>query len=98
MNECQALDSKSATVGSTVVTMSSFSFSAGVLSKARYATITSHTAGVVFTYHGGDPTALSGHAIATGGTVQLQGNANVNALRLIRSSSTDATVSITLEG
>lgn len=98
MKECKALDCKTATVSSTAVTMSSFSFADGALSKAQFATITSHTAGVVFTYHGANPTALSGHAIPAGGTVQLQGNANVHALRLIRSSSTDATVSITLEG
>jgi hypothetical protein len=53
--------------------------------------------GVSLTWDGTTPTAALGRPLAAGATVEVVGNANVQALQMIRSGGSDATVSITLE-
>jgi hypothetical protein len=59
--------------------------------------ITSHSQASVVTWDGTTPTATVGRAIAAAGTLEIVGNANVQAIQLIRAGGSDATVSITLE-
>lgn len=96
--DTQAFASKSAAISSTAkaVSHADFGWTAGDLDKARGATITAHTQAVVFTYDGSTPTATHGHVLPANGTVSIQGNTNIQALKFIRQSS-DATVSVTLE-
>lgn len=93
----RALDTISVAVSSSVKDMDDFSFSAEDVAKAASAIMTAHTAAVVYTWSGEDPTATHGHVLPANATVTIQGNANIQALRVIRQSS-DATVTITLEG
>lgn len=97
-NNTKAFRCKSATVSSTAKAVSdgTFSWTAGDLDKARVATVTAHTANVVYTYDGSTPTATNGHVLPANSTIQVQGNTNIQALQFIRQSS-DATVSVTLE-
>ena len=93
----KALDMNGATVSNTALGISSWSFSAADLAAATRALITARTAGVMYSYDGTTPTATLGHHIAANATVEVIGNAAINALKMIRDDATDAAVTITLE-
>lgn len=97
-NSTRAFACKSAAVSSASKAISHADFTWGTsdLSLAAQATITAHTQAVVFTYDGSTPTATHGHVLPANGTVSIQGNTNIQALKFIRQSA-DATVSVTLE-
>lgn len=98
-NAPRGYQTKSAAVSNTAkgIDHADFGFTADELAAASQAVVTAHTAAVVFAYSGETPTATHGHVLPANGTVTIEGHANVQALELIRQSS-DATVSITLEG
>jgi hypothetical protein len=89
----------SMTISTTVIPIShaTLDFSAAELAAAERATLTVRTAGVMYRYDGGDPTATVGHLLAQNGTATIEGNANVQALRFIREAAADAALSVTLE-
>ncbi len=90
---------KAATIGNTAVAISAagWSWTAGDLAAADAALITAHTQPAVMTWDGTTPTATLGVVIATGATFRIEGNANVQAIQLIRQGGSDATASVTLE-
>lgn len=94
-----AYRTKAATISNTAVAISAagWSWTAGDLAAADSAVITAHSQPVVITYDGTTPTATLGMVIATGATVTITGNANVQVVQLIRQGGSDATVSITLQ-
>lgn len=94
-----AYQTKTATISSAAVaiTAAGWSWMAGNVALADQATITAHTNPVVVTWDGTTPTATIGLYIAANASVTVRGNANVGNIQLIRSGSSDATVSITLE-
>jgi hypothetical protein len=99
-NPLKAGRMKGNTVSSVVVLISAagWSWTSGDLAAAWRATVTARTGGVMFTYDGStDPSATLGHLLPKDGTVVIEGNANVQALRFIREASTDASVTVTLE-
>lgn len=95
----RAYTTSTMTVSSSVVTISnaSFNWSATDISDAEVAYVSSHTAGVVITWDGNDPTTTKGMPVTQNSTVSIQGTDNVGRLRFIRSAGSDATVSVTLE-
>lgn len=94
-----AAATKSHAISSSAVPIAAdgWGFTAPVLAAAKRAYITARTAGVMVTWSGTTPTAALGHLVPQNGTLQLDQNANILALQLIREGSTDAVVSITLE-
>lgn len=95
----KAFRTKTSTISNSAVAISAagWSWTIGDLTSADYAVITAHTQPVIVTWDGTTPVATTGRHIAAGGTVTITGNANVQAVQLIRQSGSDATVSITLE-
>lgn len=95
----KAYSTKGMTISNTAVAISHASFSWGAtdLADADQAVITAHSQPMTITWDGTTPTATVGMYIAAGSTVTIKGNANVQAVKLIRQSGTDATASITLE-
>lgn len=98
-NAPRGYQTKAATVGSTAKAIShaDFAFSNDELAQAARAVITARTAGVMVTWSGITPSASLGHLIATNGTLTIEGNASIQALKLIREAGSDSTVTITLE-
>lgn len=94
-----AFRTKAATISTAAVAISAagWSWTAGDLVAADVAHVSAIGQGVSMTWDGTVPTATLGMPIAAGSTVAVEGNANVQAIQLIRSGSSDATVSITLE-
>ncbi len=94
-----AYQTKTNTVSNSAVAISAagWSWTAGNLALADAAQITAHSNPVCVTWDGTTPTATTGALIASGATVTVHGNANVQAIKLIRQGGADATVSITLE-
>jgi hypothetical protein len=94
-----AYQTKVTTIAGTAVAISAaaWSWTSGYLALADHAVITAHTEPVCMTWDGTTPTATLGMYIPAGGTVTVVGNANVQAVQLIRQGSSSATVSITLE-
>jgi len=99
MNTTKAYATKSATVSSTAKAIShaDFSWGASDLADARRAYISPFSDAVVACWSGETPTATLGHKVDVGGTLVVNGNANINALQFIRAGSSDVTLSITLE-
>ena len=92
-----ALEVKGLSVSSSVKTLSDFSFSATNTGNAKRAIISAITDGVMATWDGSTaPTSTLGHPIPVNQTIVVQGNRNINNLKLIRVT-TDANVTITLE-
>ena len=93
-----AYQTKAATIGAAAVAISAagWSWTAGYLAAADQATITAWSNGVSITWDGTTPTATLGMAIASGATVTVTGNRNIQAIQLIRSGGGDATASVTL--
>lgn len=94
-----AYQTKAATVSNAEVPISAagWQWSAGNLALADAATITAHSNPVCVTWDGTTPTATTGAFVASGATIKVQGNTNVQAIKLIRQAGGDAVVSITLE-
>lgn len=94
-----AYETKAATIAGTAVAISAvgWSWTTGNLVQADQAVITAHTEPVCMTWDGTTPTSTLGMYIPANGTVTVVGNANVQAVQLIRQGSSSATVSITLE-
>lgn len=91
----RAKETKSASVSSTVVPLSGFSFTAAELQKASYALITCVTDAVMVTFDGTDPTATLGHPVQEElGRLEVIGP-DVQLIKLIRASG-DATATITI--
>lgn len=65
---------------------------------AARARITVEDNPVRYRYDGGTSTANDGHLLAAGGELILSGNENLQQFSIIRSSGSDATVIVTLEG
>ncbi len=93
-----AYRTKAATISDAAVAVSAagWSWTAGDLAAADVAYVSAIGQGVSLTWDGTTPTAALGMPLAAGSTVELQGNANIQAIQLIRSGASDATVSITL--
>lgn len=94
-----AYRTKAATISSTAVAISAagWSWTAGDVEAADAAVITAHSQPVVVTWDGTTPTATVGQHVAAAATIRVEGNANVQNVKLIRQAGSDATVSITLE-
>ena len=94
-----AYRTKAATISNSAVAVSAagWSWTAGDLAAADVAHVSAIGQGVSLTWDGTTPTATLGMPIPAGSTVAVEGNANIQAIQLIRSSGSDATVSITLE-
>lgn len=94
-----AYRTKTSTISNSAVAISAagWSWTAGDLAAADFAMITAHAQPVVITWDGTTPTSTTGLYLGAGNTVAITGNANVQAVQLIRQGSSDATVSITLE-
>ena len=94
-----AFRTKAATISSIAVAISAagWSWTAGDLAAADVAHVSAIAQGVSMTWDGTTPTATLGMPIPAGSTVAVEGNANIQAIQVIRSGGSDATVSITLE-
>jgi hypothetical protein len=94
-----AYRARSATIGSSAIQISdvSFGWQAGELAAAEVAILTARGAGVMYLYDGTAPSATLGHLLAQNGTVEVVGNANIQALRFIREGASDATMTVTLK-
>jgi len=99
MQKPVAYRTKAATVGNAAVALSAagWSWTAGDLAAADVAQVSAIGQGVSMTWDGTTPTSALGMPIAAGSTVAVEGNANIQAIQLIRSGGSDATVSVTLE-
>ncbi len=88
----------SGTVSNTALalTASPFSFSVANIALADRVLITASTAPIRYRIDGGNPTTTTGHLVATGATVEIQGSDNIINLRIIRDGGSDASASITL--
>jgi len=90
------LEMKGTTVSSSAKTLADFGFSTTNTGNAKRAIISSVTDGVMATWDGTAPTSTLGHPIPVNQTIVIQGNRNINNLKLIRVTN-DAAVTITLE-
>lgn len=90
---------KTAAIADSAVAISAggWAWTAGNLALAERAVVSAWTNGVSLTWDGTTPTATTGLPLAAGETVMIDGNANIQALQMIRSGASNATVSITLE-
>jgi len=100
LNPTVAIACRSATVSSTAKAVSSdFSFTAAELAACGYAVVTPRGAGIMLTYGASAaPTSTLGVFVGANTNLTIEGYNNIINLRMIRESSTDATVSVTLEG
>ncbi len=89
---------KNGTVSNSAITIGGapFDFSAAQLKAAAVAVVIANANGIAITWEGTDPTATKGLPIAESGSVKIEGNTNVNALKFIRLTD-DATVTVILE-
>lgn len=99
MQAMKAYRTKTYTVSSAAVAISAagWSWSAGDLAQADRAYVTAHTNPLVLTWDGTTPTATTGMYVGAGATVLVEGNANIQALQMIRQGGADAVASVTLE-
>ncbi len=90
----------SATVDDSVKSMADFGFTDAQLSQFTRAVVTARTAGVMIRYDDAaeNPSATVGHLLPINGTMTVDGYESISNLRFIRDASTNATVSITLDG
>ena len=83
-NASVAYATKTKAVQDVALGIAAFGFTAAQLAAARKATISARTAGVMVTWSGAVPTAISGHPIAKdAASYDLEGNTNINALQRI---------------
>lgn len=93
------------TIAATALTLVEITgFTAAHLAVAKKATITVRTGAINYTVDGTTPTVGTGVADGTGHHVvnldklEIFGNSNINALKLIRSGAASSLVDITIEG
>ncbi|MCB0190638.1 MAG: hypothetical protein KDJ65_01695 [Anaerolineae bacterium] len=75
----------------------SWSWGATDLAEADRAIVACNSNGVVVTFEGTAPTSTLGVPLAAGDHLIVEGNDNIQALKLIRSGGSDAAVSVQLE-
>lgn len=89
------------TVSGTALTLNgvsnSFTFSDAEVDAANRAYITCDAQPVRYRFDGTAPDSNTGHYLATGSTIIIDGNQNLRNLKFIRATGSDGTVSITLE-
>lgn len=90
---------KGNTISSSALPISDASWSWGStdLAEADQAVVACNSNGVVITWDGTDPTTTLGVSLAAAAQITIKGNANVQALKFIRSSGSDAAVTVILE-
>ena len=86
------------TVSNTALAISNASWSWGStdLSTAVKAVISANAKSIVATFDGTDPTTTLGLPIAEGASLSIDGNLNIQNMKLIRATGDDATVTIIL--
>jgi hypothetical protein len=87
---------KSISNAAVPITHNDWGWTAGAVERATRIYITPYEAAVCVLWTGA-PTAVVGHQIAAGATMELTGARNIQALQLIRHDGTDTVVTITLE-
>ena len=96
----KATESKVATVSTTVIEMSDFSFTSGYLGGARAALVSAFDHDALITFDGTDPNATTGlgHPLSAVyfNPMYIDGIENVVRIKLIRAGATDSKVTITL--
>jgi hypothetical protein len=97
INTSLAYKFASAAVSSSALTLVTFGFTQVEVDQADRARITVATQAIRYRYDGGDPTATVGHLAAVDSTFFIEGNQNIQNLRLIRATGSDGAASITLE-
>lgn len=73
-------------------------FTAAEVKPAARAVITVRTSQINIKYDGTSPTVAIGHLFVSGDTFEILGNYNIARLEFIRNGSTDADITVTLEG
>ena len=94
-----ALETKVATVSTTVVGLSDFGFTTGFLNVASYAIVTTWDSVVLLTFDGTDPDATTGlgHALSPDNEPRIIGSKqDTIRLKFIRAADTDAKVTVTI--
>ena len=94
---CESAVVRGQVIGNTVVTMAGFGFTAAELANALYAFISVHTAPINFLCTGDPPMALFGHELATGESILIGNNTDINNLQFIRTTAIDSNVTATLK-
>lgn len=89
---------KNGTVGTSVIALGTapFDFSAANLRRAVEATVVANTNGIVVTWEGTNPTATLGVPVAAGAYEKIVGD--VARIRMISKDTSNATVTVILEG
>lgn len=92
----RAISTKGYTVSTTAVTLSDFGFTTSQIDQARRAVVSAINGDINITWDGTTATATLGHPITDGtwASVSVRG---ISRLSLIRYSTTDANVTVTLE-
>lgn len=80
-----------------LITNAGFSWGANDLARAQRAYLTAYTNPINVAWTGAAPTATLGVALATGATLEVVGNQNINQLQFIRQGASDGVVSVLLE-
>lgn len=97
MNIYEAMEAKSATVGTgAVATMASFAFTAAYLAKAVKATITAGANVLRVSWSPTSPTSTLGAYVAAYGSLEVEGQVNVAAIKAIAVGG-DSVVTICIE-
>lgn len=81
-------------VGTAIITMADFGFTAQELLDIQSCTISVHQAGINFLYTGHDPTILLGIGLAVGQTAIITNNVDINNLRFVSQTGAPANVTI----
>ena len=79
------------------ISHASWSWGSTDLNGAIKAIVAVNAQGIVLTYDGTDPTTTLGLPLASGSSVEIYGNVNIQNLKFIRSGGSDATVTVILE-
>ena len=93
-----AIQSKVATVSTTVIVMDDFSFTSGYVNTARGVLVSAWDHDVLLTFDGTDPSIGTGlgHPISANTWYEIEGIENIPRIKLVRAGATDALVTITL--
>lgn len=88
---------ESITVSSTAIGCTAATVSPGGAPGAVRAMLTLESAQVRYRYDGTNPTSSEGHLLEIGETLVLEGAANIDKFKAIRTGSTDGTLKVTYE-
>jgi hypothetical protein len=97
INTTIGFDFDDATVSSTALSLVDVGFTQAEVDQADRARITVATQAIRYRYDGGAPTASLGHLAAADTSFVIEGNQNIQQLKLIRATGADGAVSVTLE-